>query len=174
MRNRDASRQRANGRRWPTEAARLPLGAGKRSRDDRGAVAVEAGLVVPLLLFPLLFGIVQWGDHLWRAQKVDVLAPPIGAGAIAGDFACAGLKERVSNEVVAAVNALDPEIGLIDLGQVTVQVVEILPDVGVTVEVHIEAHAGLASLIPLPSGAALVTDFSQRLSDVRITDGTCR
>lgn len=161
----------------PTQMCRYHLpsvGRQTRVRNERGAVAVEAAFVVPLLLFPLLFGIIQFGDYFWKAQRVDVLAPPMAAGAIAGDFGCLGLKDRVAAEVVAVVNALDPEIGGIDVGQVTVTVTEVLPDVGVTVEVHIEAHSGLASLIPLPTGNALVTEFSQRLSDVRITDATCR
>lgn len=144
-------------------------------RGERGASAVEAAFVIPLLLFPLVFGVIQLGSYFWRAQEVDTLAPPVRTGAIAGDFSCTALKDLVANEVVSAVNGLDPEMGDIDVSQVTVTVVEILPDVGVTVEVHIEANTGgLADLIPLPTGGSLVTDFSQRLSDVRITDVTCR
>ena len=147
----------------------------RRGAAERGAAAVEAALVIPLLLFPLVFGVIQLGDYFWRAQEVDILAPPVRTGAIAGDFGCTGLKDVVAEEVVAAVNGLNPQIGDIDVSQVTVTVVEVLPDVGVTVEVHIEANAGwLSSLIPLPGGGALMTDFSQRLSDVRITDLVCR
>ena len=147
----------------------------QENRDERGAAAVEFALVVSLLVVPLLLGIVHWGDYFWKAQKIDVLAPPIAAGAVAGDFGCAGLKDRVAAEVVSVVNALNPDLGSIDVRQVTVTVIEVLPDVGVTVEVHIEVGGGaLASLIPLPSGASLITDFSQRLSDVRLTDVTCR
>jgi len=54
-------------------------------------------------------------------------------------------------------------------------VVEILPDVGVTVDIHIETPlvGGLASLIPLPGGGSITTDFSQRLQDVTISDVVC-
>jgi hypothetical protein len=157
-------------RRTEPEQARRCRGAA-----ERGAAAVEAALVIPLLLFPLVFGVIQLGNYFWRAQEVDILAPPVRTGAIAGDFGCTGLKDVVADEVVAAVNGLNPQIGDIDVSQVTVTVVEVLPDVGVTVEVHIEANAGwLSSLIPLPGGGALMTDFSQRLSDVRVTDLVCR
>ena len=67
------------------------------------------------------------------------------------------------------------ERGAAAVEDVTISVVEILPDVGVTVEIHIETPlvGGLASLIPLPGGGSIVTDFSQRLQDVTISDVMC-
>jgi hypothetical protein len=43
------------------------------------------------------------------------------------------------------------------------------------VDIHIETPlvGGLASLIPLPGGGSIVTDFSQRLEDVTVTDVVC-
>jgi hypothetical protein len=141
-----------------------------------GAAAVEAALVVTVLLIPLVLGVIRWGDYFWHAQQVDTLAPAVPTGGVAGTFSCTGLKEAVASQIVSVVNGLDPAIGDIAVGDVTVTVVEILPDVGVNVEISIAAPVvgGLASLIELPGGGALVTDFTQRLQDVRLNTSVCR
>lgn len=143
---------------------------------DRGAAAVETALVVSVLLVPLLLGILTWGDYFFRAQRVDTLAPGVPVGGVAGSFGCQALKDAVAATVVDVVGDLDASLAGIEVSDVTVTVVEILPDVGVTVDIHIETPlvGGLASLIPLPGGGAIVTDFSQRLQDVTVTDVTCR
>lgn len=145
-------------------------------RHERGAAAVEAVLVFSVLLVPLFLGIVTWGDYFWRAQRVDTLAPGVPVGGVAGEFSCQGLKDTVASSVAHAVTQLDVGLGGLDVSDVTVTVVEVLPDVGVTVDIHIETTltGGLASLIPLPGGGAIVTDFSQRLQDVTVTDVMCR
>lgn len=136
---------------------------------------MEAALVVSLLLFPLLLGVLAWGDYFWRAQRVDTLAPAVPEGDVAGTFSCRALQDEVASTVVSVVNGLHPEVGDIDLSEVVVTLLEVSPDVGVTVAIHIEVGAGgLASLIPLPGGGGLVTDFTQRLDDVRLSDQVCR
>lgn len=150
---------------------------GRRDRRGaRGASAVEAALVISLLLFPLLMGVLAWGDYFWRAQRIDTLAPAVPEGDVAGTFSCRALQDEVASTVVSVVNGLHPEIGDIDLSEVVVTLLEVSPDVGVTVAIHIEVGAvnGLASLIPLPGGGGLVTDFTQRLDDVRLSDQACR
>ena len=139
------------------------------------AAAVEAALVVSVLLVPLFLGIITYGDYFFRAQRVDTLAPGVPVGGVAGEFTCQGLKDTVAATVVDVVADLDASLAGIDVSDVTVTVVEVLPDVGVTVDIHIETSltSGLASLIPLPGGGAIVTDFSQRLQDVTITDVMC-
>lgn len=142
---------------------------------EKGAAAVEAALVSSVLLVPLLLGVVTWGDYFFRAQRVDTLAPGVPVGGVAGEFTCQGLKDRVASTVVDVVGDLDASLVGIDVSDVTVSVVEVLPDVGVVVDIHIETPlvGGLASLIPLPGGGSIVTDFSQRLEDVTVTDVVC-
>lgn len=142
---------------------------------DRGAAAVEAALVISFILVPLLLGVITWGDYFFRAQRVDTLAPAVPVGGVAGTFTCQGLKDTVAATVVDVVGDLDPSLAGIAADDVTVTVVEMLPDVGVTVNIHIETTlvGGLASLIPLPGGGAIVTDFSQRLQDVTVSDVMC-
>lgn len=153
----------------------MHLWRARRARGaERGAAAVEAGLVVSVLLVPLMLGVLQWGDYFWRAQRVDTVTPGVPVGAMAASFTCDALKNQVATTVVAVVNGLDSSLGL-QASDVTVVVIEVLPDVGVTVDVHISVPtAGLAGLIPLPGGGAFVTDFTQRLDDVRVSDVTCR
>lgn len=158
-------------RREPT-----PPRAGRtRPWSQRGAAAVETALVVSALLVPLFLGIVSWGDYFFRAQRVDTLAPGVPVGGVAGSFTCQGLKDTVAATVVDVMRALDASLAGIEVSDVTVGIVEVLPDVGVIVDIHIETPllGGLASLIPLPGGGAIVTDFSQRLQDVTITDVMC-
>lgn len=145
------------------------------SVPQRGAAAVETVLVVSVLLVPLFLGIVTWGDYFFRAQRVDTLAPAVPVGGVAGSFTCQALKDTVAATVVDVVGDLDASLADIDVSDVTVSVVEVLPDVGVIVDIHIETPlvGGLASLIPLPGGGAIVTDFSQRLQDVTVTDVMC-
>ena len=142
---------------------------------EKGAAAVEAALVSSVLLVPLLLGVVTWGDYFFRAQRVDTLAPGVPVGGVAGEFTWQGLKDRVASTVVDVVGDLDASLVGIDVSDVTVSVVEVLPDVGVVVDIHIETPlvGGLASLIPLPGGGSIVTDFSQRLEDVTVTDVVC-
>lgn len=105
-------------------------------RHERGAAAVEAVLVFSVLLVPLFLGIVTWGDYFWRAQRVDTLAPGVPVGGVAGEFSCQGLKDTVASSVAHAVTQLDVGLGGLDVSDVTVTVVEVLPDVGVTVDIH--------------------------------------
>ena len=147
-----------------------------RKRTQRGAAAVEAGIVVSFVLVPLLLGVLTWGDFFWRAQRVDTLAPAVPEGQVFGTMTCQGLKDTVKLAVLNVVDGLNPDLEELDVNDITVTVLELLPDVGVTVEIHIEvpASGGLASLVPLPGGGALVTDFTQQLNDVRVSDVTCR
>lgn len=146
------------------------------ARPERGAAAVEAGLVVSVLLVPLVVGVLQWGDYFWRAQRVNSMTPPIAAGAIAGTFTCTGLKTAVASEVATTVTALNADLGTISASDVTVTVLEMLPDVGVIVQISVRSDAptGLSSLVPLPNDGAMVVEFVQRLNDVKVSDAICR
>ncbi|NYG56385.1 hypothetical protein BJ989_002689 [Nocardioides perillae] len=146
----------------------------RRRREQRGAVAVEAGLVSAVLLLPLLLGTLQLGQYLWGAQRIDAVTPGVPVGLVVGVFTCDALEA----EVAAAVAATVVDLGLgvdLDADDVEVQVVDVDPVVGATVQVHLEVPTtgGLASLLPLPGGGALVTDFSQRLDDVTLSEGSC-
>ena len=114
--------------------------------------------------------------YFWRAQRVNSLSTRIAAGAVAGTFTCTGLKTAVSNEVATTVTALNADLGTISPSDVTVTVLEMLPNVGVIVQISVRSDAptGLSSLLPLPNDGAMVVDFMQRLDDVKVSDTVCR
>ena len=143
--------------------------------SDHGASAVEAGLVVSVVLVPLLVGVLQWGDYFWRAQEASSLAPSLPTGAVAGTFSCAALRTAVTAAVVDTVNDLDPDLGPIGAGDVTVSVVERLPIVGVIVRIRVTTAepSGIPELFPMPHDGAIVVEFLQRLDDVQMTEASC-
>lgn len=150
------------------------LRAGGRGRGEHGAVALEGGLVMAFVLLPLLLGMLQLGHYFWGAQRIDAVTPGVPLGSVVGTFSCAALEDGVAEAVVAAVAELQLDAPL-TRDDVEVQVVEVGAGVGATVQVHLEVAVtgGLASLLPLPGGGALVTDFTQRLDDVTVTETTC-
>lgn len=147
-----------------------------RQRAERGAAAVEGALVLSFIVLPLLIGVIHFGTYFWGAQRVDAVTPGLPVGSIAGDYGCQQLKDAVAATVVDVVQGLDPSLIGVELSDVTVTVVEILPDVGVDVQVRVETGVagGLADLFPLPGGGNLVTEFTQRLTDVRLDTTVCR
>ena len=141
-------------------------------RPERGAVAVEAGLVSTVLM-PLLLGVLVFGNYLWHAQRVDAYAVRIPSGAIQGSgLTCQELVDRVKATVVQNADNLSGTTG-IDLGDVTAQVVQVLPAVGavVNVSVRVPVASTLASM--LPDHGAVVTDTLVRLDDVTLSTQSC-
>lgn len=148
----------------------------RRRRSERGAVAVEGGLVMGFVLLPLLLGMLQLGQFFWDAQRVDAVTPTVPEGVVVGTLTCAALEAQVADGVLDAVRTLAPDLaGSLDPQDVDVVVVTVLPEVGVTVRVHlvVPATSGLASLFPLPGGGALITDFTQHLDDVALSTASC-
>lgn len=146
------------------------LHARREDAPQRGAVAVEAALVLSFFVIPLLLGVLAWGEYFWRAQKIDTHAPRIPAGMLLGTFSCAGLVSEVQTTVAGIVTDLDPS-SPVSPSDVAVEVVEQLPDVGVVVRISVRSSvvSSVTSLIPLPDGGSVVTDFTQRLDDVVIS-----
>ena len=102
----DMTKCRARIQRW-----RRRLGV--RARNTRGAVLVEFAVIVPILLVPLLVGVLEYG-FLWN--KVHTLESASRAGARVGATGCLhdagvadgcdnGNKETDDMNILAAVNA---------------------------------------------------------------------
>ena len=142
------------------------------ARSERGAAAVEAGLVTTFLM-PLLLGIMFFGNYFWHAQKADAYPVRIRSGAIQGSgLTCQELVDRVKATVVAnAANLADSTP--IDLADVTADVVEVLPTVGAVVRVSVRTNVDSPLSSFLPDGGALVSDTLVRLDDVTLTTTSC-
>lgn len=148
----------------------------RRGERERGAVAVEAAFILSVVLIPLLLGVITFGMYFWRAQSAQPLASRLPLVNIVGTFNCAELIDRIKTTVQ---NALPSVTGLIDgvlpLEDIGVQVIEVLPTVGVVVEVSItvQGAGALGGLVPLPNGGALVSEATYRLENIKLTTAGC-
>jgi hypothetical protein len=133
-------------------------------RTQRGAAVVEAALVISFILVPLLVGVLTFGERLWRAQAVEPYNARVAPTQIVGHFTCAELVDRVKQTVVNNSANLDRPV---ELSWVAVEVVEIVPTVGVLVDVSI-------TVPPLKeSGSPLVTEATSRLEHVSVSTESC-
>lgn len=148
----------------------------RRGERERGAVAVEAAFILSVVLIPLLLGVITYGMYFWRAQAAQPLASRLPLVDIVGTFNCAELVDRIKTTVQ---NALPEVSGLIDgvlpLEDIGVRVIEVLPTIGVVVEVSITVGGtdSLTELLPLPNDGALVSEATYRLENIKLTTAGC-
>ena len=133
-------------------------------QDQRGAAVVEAALVISFVMIPILLGVLDLGERLWRAQKQPAYEPRIASSEIIGTFTCEELVDRVKTTVVSNAAAADTPIGS---DAVAVKVVEAIPTVGAVVDVSVT--------IPPPEGAdnGIVTEATSKLESVSVTTESC-
>jgi hypothetical protein len=146
-----------------------------RRRTQRGAAAVEAALVVPFVLAPLLLGILFYGNYFWQAQKVsDLDVSGVPAGAVSGTYSCPQLLDRVKSLLAGNLAALATELGVpASAVQLTTDVVHVLPTIGVDIQLSVNIDASkLFGVLSLPS-PPLVQTLTQRLQNVKITTQSC-
>lgn len=88
--------------------------------DERGAAALEFGLVVPVVLM-LIFGIIQYGFMYWSLQTASATAREAARSLIVGTTSTAGPVEGGLVEVEVALTTLNlnmPFLPLPDGGNV--------------------------------------------------------
>jgi hypothetical protein len=145
-------------------------------RGERGAVAVEAALILSVVLIPLLLGVITYGMYFWKAQRVEPLSQRLPLQSIVGQFNCSELVDRVKTTVQ---NALPSVSGLfgdqLPLTAIGVTVIDVLPTIGVDISVSITLSGGdgLGGLLPLPNGGALISEATYRLENVQLTTAGC-
>jgi Flp pilus assembly protein TadG len=121
-------------------------------RSERGVATVEAVLVVPLVLIPVLFAVIVFGD-LWHTRLVVDAAAAAGArqAAVVGEDS-AKVRDRIATEL---------EDGGIDPNRATVTVEPAVADWGqpIRVRVSIDAKAEIPFLgaWPVPLTGEFVT-----------------
>lgn len=132
-------------------------------RDQRGAVVVEAAIVVSLFLIPMLLGVLTFGYKIWQLQKYDPYEPRIYASQIVGVFDCIGLVDRVENTVRNNIAGLGVPVNLSWIDAVVVEA----DDTGVLVDVTVT--------VPYPdgSGDAAVLKSATRLENVDLSSIAC-
>jgi len=141
-------------------------------RDQRGAAAVEAGLITAFLS-PLLLGLLGLGSLLWGAQGADAYEPRVDQAEIAGSYlSCESLLTAVKNTVLVNANNLSEgaDIGLDDI---TAEVVDFVPDqVGVDVHLSVRVSSN-ADLGWLPFDHDVVLESQTHLDYVVLDVETC-
>ena len=163
----------------------LILGGGSRRprppapearRSERGAAAVEAGLIISFLLIPLVLGIITYGSYFWQAQKVEPLSSRLPLQDIVGTFNCAQLIDRVKTTVQNAIPEITGLVGSdLPLSAIGVTAIKALPTVGVdvTVSISLQSSFDLGGLIPLPNGGQILSEATYRLDNVKLTTAGC-
>lgn len=153
---------------------------GARPRHERGAAAVETGLLTSAVLVPLMLGVINYGHYFWQLQRVSELDPNIDQSGLVGTY-CAGqipaLMTRVKAAALVAADNLDAGGDLpLSLSNITATVVSYTPDtLGLLVNVSFTTDVadGLFDYLPLPDDGNLVSDSQIRLQNVKITSGSC-
>jgi hypothetical protein len=145
-----------------------------RARSERGVAAVEAGLVSTVLL-PLLVGVLVWGNYFWHAQRVEPYAARLPQGAVVGyNLTCEQVVALVKQAVVDQSSPLGdtyaPELALDD---VTVAVVEVLPDASAVVDIGVRTDVGSSLAAWLPNDGEIVTETTVRLENVTVSTSVC-
>jgi len=143
---------------------------------ERGAAAVEAGLLISFVLVPLLLGVLYYGSYFWRAQHVAAYAPRLPQAGVTGELSCSELVARVKQLVLGGVDDADRALGEhLGLDDVAVDVVRVLPTVGADVRVSLVVPAVSETLawLPLPHGGDLVSDVLVRLDNVSVSTTSC-
>lgn len=146
----------------------------RRATGERGAIAVEAAVLIGFVLIPLMLGVISYGSYFWQAQRVSPLASRLPLDGIVGQFTCAELVDRVKTTVQSALPQIDGLTGPLPLSSIGVQVVDVLPTIGVDIKVSISVPlTGSLSLFPLPGGGNLLSDASYRLDNVQVSTTSC-
>lgn len=151
-------------------------GLAGRAAGERGAIAVEAAVILSVVLMPLLLGVITYGSYFWQAQKAEPLAARLPLQSIVGEFNCAQLVDRVKTTVQNALPGITNLFsGTLPLDAIGVRVIDVLPSVGVDLEVSVSLPAlnTLGGLLPLPNGGSLVSEATYRLDNVTLTTAGC-
>ena len=143
-----------------------------RARAERGAAAVEAGLITTFLM-PLMMGVFVYGNWFWQLQDVPALTAHAPYGGIQGSgLTCQGLIDRVEATVLANAATVGGAIP-IDADDVTVTVLEVLPVVGAIVKVEVSATVDSSFTAILPDGGRVHSETTVRLDNVTLNVASC-
>lgn len=135
-----------------------------RSRDERGAAALEFALVYPVVLLVVL-GIVQYGYHYWALSTASAAAREAARQAVVGtDWTCveAQAREKAS---VPAVGGRAPQVTLAYDGAA--------PEVGEILEVTVSFDSLDIGILPLPGGGAVSETATARVENIPAAPLAC-
>jgi len=143
-----------------------------RAGDERGAAAVEAGLITALLS-PFLMGLLGLGSALWGMQGSDAYEPRVDQAELAGSYlSCTALLDAVRNSVLVNANNVSDSTD-VALDDVAARVVDFVPDqIGVDVHVSVRVQSN-TDLGWLPFDHDVVLESQTRLDYAVLGVETC-
>jgi hypothetical protein len=147
---------------------------------ESGAAAVEAALLLSLVLAPLMIGVLYYGYVFWKLQRVPELDPNVDQASFVGTY-CVGaipdLLTRVRAAALVAAQNLDNGTDLpVSLSDITATVVSYTPDtLGLVVSVAFRTKVldDTLPFLPLPNNGDIVNDAQVRLENVKISSASC-
>lgn len=145
------------------------------ARAERGAAAVEAGLVTTVLM-PLMMGVLVWGNYFWHAQRVEPYAARLPQGAVVGyQLTCEQVVTLVKQAVVdlskpVADAYAPPEL---EPDDVTVTIVEVLPGGTAVVTIGVRTNVGSNLASWLPNDGEVLRETTMRLENVTVDTSVC-
>lgn len=131
--------------------------------------------MLPLILLPLLSGVLYYGNVIWSMQAAEGTAARLPLAGITGDFTCLELVTRVKSTVLATLPGLDDSLAGLGVDDIGVEVLKPIPEVGavLTISVDVPIVDGIGNLLPLPSVTSVVSEATYRLDNVRVTTDVC-
>lgn len=137
-----------------------PCGRGHPGpEDERGAAALEFGLVAPLV-FAVLFGVLQYGYHFWSLETASASAREAARRVSVGtDWACTS-QRAVEHASIPALDTGPPQVTYTyDHGSPT-------PAVGALVTVTVRFRSLDIGLFPVPDNGWVVQSATARVENV--------
>ena len=143
-----------------------------RGRDQRGAAALEFGLVFPLVML-VIFGIIQYGYHFWSLHTAAATARETARMLIVGtDWGCARTTAR-DFAAGPAVGSTPPEVTReYHAEDGTPQTAPVVGSM-VTVTVAFQSLDIGMPFLPLPDGGKVSQTATARIENVPVERLTC-
>ncbi len=139
----------------------------RNRREQRGAAALEFGLIVGTVLIPLLLGVIQYGWYFYVAQTTGGAATHVTRRLAVGD--CWGSGQAlafVKNEVAS--NPAETTLVMTPTSNSSPPAV-----IGTTqLTVTVTSDGDLIGFLPMPNGGTITRSVSTMVEDTN-SSGTC-
>lgn len=138
-------------------------------RHDHGASAVEFALV-SMLLFTLVFGIVQYGLYFWQLQGGAAAAREAARQSAVGRWDCTSLRSESTARVPAGGSDVTVTRGYV---AATGGAAMSKPSTGDDVRVTISFATPTIGMLPMPNAGTVVSEARARVETVTAASQSC-
>lgn len=136
---------------------------GRAQRSERGAVAVEVALILPVV-FAVMFGVIQYGIYFWGRSTVAASARESARQlAVGTDWTCS--RDQAIEKANAAASGAAATHRYLNGTNTAV--------VGTLVEVTLTAKSLAPNLLPLPGSGEVTEVATARVENIPATPLEC-